>query len=278
MEASPFEVVEVSTRGDQHPDKPLHRAGGVGVFVKGLEAALLNHEIDLAVHSLKDLPSKLPPDVALGAIPERGDPRDAFVSDTGVGLMSIPTGARLGTGSPRRRAQILSLRPDLEVVGIRGNVDTRLEKLKNIEYDALVLAAAGLIRLGREEAITEILSPELLLPAAGQGALGVELRADDERIRSLVQAINHSVSWAAGTAERAFMARLGAGCHVPSAAFALVDDDQLWLRGLVADSKGQTILRGERRGAQADAEIVGKALAEDLVARGAAALLNGAQE
>ena len=271
-----FRIVEVSTRGDRDRETPLHLTGGVGFFVKGLELALLDDEVDLAVHSLKDLPSSVPPGLALGAIPERGDPRDTLVSESGDALMDLPPGARVGTGSPRRKAQILALRPDLKVVGIRGNVDTRLEKLTGRAYDAVVLAAAGLIRLGHESVITETLPPETLLPAAGQGALAVEIRADDERTRSLVEPVNHEPSWAAATAERAFMARLGAGCHVPAAAYAQVSDGALWLRGLVSSHDGQSIIRGERRGSFDKAATIGDTVAEDLLDRGAGKLLRDA--
>lgn len=271
-----FRIVEVSTRGDRDRETPLHLTGGVGFFVKGLELALLDDEVDLAVHSLKDLPSRVPPGLALGAIPERGDPRDTLVSESGDALVDLPPSARVGTGSPRRKAQILALRPDLRVVGIRGNVDTRLEKLTSRAYDAVVLAAAGLIRLGHESVITETLPPETLLPAAGQGALAVEIRADDERTRSLVEPVNHEPSWAAATAERAFMARLGAGCHVPAAAYAQVGDDELWLRGLVSSHDGQSIIRSERRGSSDKAAMIGDSVAEDLLDRGADKLLRDA--
>jgi hydroxymethylbilane synthase len=273
-----FRIVEVSTRGDRDRETPLHRAGGVGLFVKGLEVALLDDKIDLAVHSLKDMPSRVPPNLALAAVPQRADPRDTLVSAAHRNLMDLPPGARVGTGSPRRKAQILGLRPDLDVVGIRGNVDTRLRKVFAGDYDAVVLAAAGLIRLGREGAVTEWLSPEVLLPAAGQGALAVEIRAGDEETRALVAAANYQPAWAAARAERSFMARLGAGCHVPAAAYAVVDGDEgrLWLRGLVASLDGQRMIRAQRRGAMDAAEELGKAVAVDLLERGAEPLLGRA--
>lgn len=271
-----FEIVEVRTRGDRDRSVPLHQAGGVGLFVKELEYALLDDEIDLAVHSLKDMPSRTPPRLSLAAVPERADPRDTLVSRAGFGLSELPPASRVGTGSPRRRAQILALRPDLEVVGIRGNVDTRLSKVEDGAYDAVVLAAAGLDRLGRRDAITEILPPEMLLPAAGQGALAVELRANDAPTHALVAPVNHQASWAAAGAERAFMARLGAGCHVPAAAYALVDDE-LWLRALVASRDGDRIIRGERRGPMDQAELLGRTMAQDLLDRGAGELLRRAE-
>jgi hydroxymethylbilane synthase len=267
------DFVEVTTRGDWDRETPLNLTGGVGFFVKGLELALLKGEIDAAVHSLKDLPSQVPPGLALAAVPERGNPRDALVSASGTGLDDLPEGARVGTGSPRRKAQLLRRRSDLQVVGIRGNVDTRLEKLRGPEYDAVVLAAAGLERLGREETITEILEPETMLPAAGQGSLAVEIRADDEHTRSLIAEVNHAPSWAAANAERALMARLGAGCHVPAAAYAVADGDELWLRALVSSHDGQKAIRAEARGPVDDPRSVGYDAADDLLARGAAVLL-----
>ncbi len=268
-----FQIVEVTTQGDRDRKTPLHRAGGVGLFVKALEVALLDDAIDLAVHSLKDMPSRVPPALALAAVPERADPRDVLVSPAGASLLELPAGARVGTGSPRRKAQLLNRRPDLEVVGIRGNVDTRLRKAEGADYDAVVLAAAGLTRLEREDAITEVLPPETLLPAAGQGALAVEIRADDEQTRTLVAPVNHPSSWAAAAAERSFMARLGAGCHVPAAAYAVIDEGDVWLRGLVASHDGQRMIRNERRGPMEQAEAVGEAVAEDLLGRGAGDLL-----
>lgn len=269
-----FQVVEVTTRGDRERSTPLNQAGGVGLFVKALEIALRNGDIDLAVHSLKDMPSRVPPDLVLAAVPERDDPRDALVSPSGARLLDLPPGAFIGTGSPRRKAQLLAYRPDLSVIGIRGNVDTRLAKVAGSDYDALILAVAGLKRLMREDVITEVLPTQVSLPAAGQGSLAVEIRADDERTRAVVEPINHPASWAAAAAERGFMARLGAGCHVPAAAYAVVDGSELWLRGLVASQDGQRMIRSERRRPMHHAEALGHAVASDLLERGAGALLN----
>ncbi|MGD2105835.1 MAG: hydroxymethylbilane synthase, partial [Anaerolineae bacterium] len=268
-----FEIVEVSTWGDRDRQTPLRLSGGVGVFVKGLEYALLDEEIDLAVHSLKDMPSRVPPHLALGAVPERGDPRDALVSAAGLTLLDLPSRSRVGTGSPRRRAQLLAVRPDLDIVGIRGNVETRLAKLGSGEYEAVVLATAGLVRLGRDSVISQVLSPETMLPAAGQGALAVEVRADDGRTQEVVASANHAASWFAAVAERGFMARLGAGCHVPAAAYALLEGNDLWVRGLAGSHDGQTVIRGERRGLPEEAEALGRAVADDLLDRGARDLL-----
>ncbi len=268
-----FRIVEISTRGDRDRETPLDQAGGVGMFVKGLEMALLDGHIDVAVHSLKDVPSRMAPNLALAAVPPRADPRDTIVSARGAKLMALPAGSRIGTGSPRRQAQILMLRPDLEVVGIRGNVDTRLRKVGQALYDAVVLAAAGLVRLGRRDAITEWLPPELMLPAAGQGALAVEVRADDGRMRATAATANHPASWAAAQAERGFMAHLAAGCHVPAAAYALVDRGQLWLRGLVSSRDGRIVIRAEGHSALPDARRLGRRVADDLLERGGGPLV-----
>ena len=267
------EIVVVSTRGDRDRKTPLHMTGGVGVFVKELELALLSREIDLAVHSLKDMPSQVPPGLALSAVPRRGDPRDALVSKSGAHLADLPAHGRVGTGSPRRKAELLALRPDLVIVGIRGNVETRLRKLQDKHYDAVVLAAAGLVRLGRDSVITQVLPPETMLPAAGQGALGVETRADDARIRALVAPVNHRASWAAVMAERAFMARLGAGCHVPAAAYAIVDRGDVWLRGLVASHDGKAVIRGHEKGPTDDPVALGTEVADSLLRQGAGAFV-----
>ncbi len=282
-----FQVVQVHTKGDRVRDVPLFRAGGVGLFVKELEVALLNEEIDLAVHSLKDMPSQVPPELSIAATPERADPRDALVSRLGLPLASLPRGARVGTSSRRRAAQLLAFRPDFQIVNLRGNVDTRLRKAKGEEYDAVVLASAGLIRLDRAGRITEVLSPEVMLPAGGQGALAVQVRAADERAGSLVAPLNHLPTRTTTTAERAFLARLGGGCHVPIAAYAVLEDDQLWLRALVGSPDGRTIIRGERRGTALQAQhcpgldstgSLGQELAEELLAQGAADLLDSLEE
>ncbi len=269
-----FKVVEISTRGDRVRDVPLFRAGGVGLFVKELEHALLQDEIDLAVHSLKDMPSQVPPELTIAAVPERGDPRDALVSRLKLPLADLPTGARVGTSSRRRAAQLLALWPDFQIVNLRGNVDTRLRKAEGEQYDAVVLAAAGLMRMNQTDRITETLSPEVMLPAGGQGALAVQVRSDDERAISLVAPLNHPPTWTTVTAERAFLACLGGGCHVPIAAYAELEDDQVWLRALVGSPDGRAIVRGERRGTASQAETLGRALAEELLERGAADLLD----
>ena len=273
-----FQTVKVRTQGDRRQNVPLFQAGGVGLFVKELESALLEGRIDLAVHSLKDMPSQSPPGHAIAAVPEREDARDALVSRLGLTLARLPDGARIGTSSRRRAAQLLALRPDFQIANIRGNVDSRLRKAQSEGYDAIVLAAAGLIRLNRTGDITETLSPEMMLPAAGQGALAVEIRADDKRARALTAPLNHLPTWHATVAERGFLARLGGGCHVPIAAYAVVENGQLWLRALVASGDGRTLIAGERRGGTSEAEALGRTLAEDLLKRGVAELLSQWEE
>ncbi|MCP4540210.1 MAG: hydroxymethylbilane synthase [Chloroflexi bacterium] len=273
-----FQVVEISTRGDRVRDVPLFQAGGVGLFVKELEYALRQDEIDLAVHSLKDMPSQVPPELTLAAVPERGDPRDALVSRLKLPLMDLPDGARVGTSSRRRAAQLLALRPDFQIVNLRGNVDTRLRKAESDQYDAVVLAAAGLMRMDQDDRITETLSPEMMLPAGGQGALAVEVRSDDEQTIFLAAPLNHPPTWTTVIAERAFLARLGGGCHVPIAAYAELKGNQLWLRALVGSPDGRTLVQGERRGTASQAEMLGRALAGELLEQGAAELLDALEE
>ena len=273
-----FRTEKVRTQGDRRQNVPLFQAGGAGLFVRELESALLEGRIDLAVHSLKDMPSQLPSGHVIAAVPEREDARDALVSRLGFTLARLPDGARVGTSSRRRAAQLLALRPDFQIVNIRGNVGTRLRKAQSEEYDAIVLAAAGLIRLNRTGDITELLSPEMMLPAAGQGALAVEIRAGDKRARALTAPLNHLPTWYATSAERGFLATLGGGCHVPIAAYAEVKGSQLWLRALVASVDGRTQVTGERRGETSEAEALGQTLAEDLLKRGAAELLGQWEE
>ncbi|MBN1262446.1 MAG: hydroxymethylbilane synthase [Anaerolineae bacterium] len=268
-----FEVIEIRTTGDRVRDRPLFQAGGVGLFVKELEVALLAAEIDLAVHSLKDMPGRVTPGLDIAAMPEREDPRDALVSRLGLTLDALPEGARVGTSSRRRAAQLLAQRPDLEILDIRGNIDTRLRKAAEEPYDAVILAVAGLVRLGLAGRITQVLPPEVMLPAVGQGALAVEIRDDDASTRALVLPLDHPVTRSAVTAERAFMVRLGGGCHVPIGAYAIVDEGGLWLRGFVASPDGQTVIHGDRRGPVDKPESLGSALAEELLAGGALNLL-----
>lgn len=257
----------VKTSGDRGHGKEI------GAFVKELEEALQRGEIDLAVHSLKDLPTRPPEGLMIGAVPERAAPHDALISREGRSLQQLPKGARVGTGSPRRRAQLLALRSDFEVVPIRGNVDTRLQKLDAGEVEALVLAKAGLERLGLAERVTEVLPLDAMLPAVGQGALALEVRADDAFARELVQPLDHPETRAAVEAERAFLEALGGGCRVPIAAYGRVEGENLVLDGLVADPDGLTVLKGCVEGVPDKAEELGHELAERLLAQGAADLL-----
>jgi hydroxymethylbilane synthase len=263
----------IKTEGDKDQVRPLADIGGLGVFTKALEDALLAHEIDIAVHSLKDLPTDLVPGLTIAAVPEREDPRDCIVSRHEVGLTSLPQGARVGTASARRTAQVLALRPDLNIVPLRGNVDTRLRKAASIEYDAIVLAAAGITRLGRAAEITEYLPLEQVLPDPGQGALAVEVRTDYTELAELVGKLDHAPTRAGVTAERACLRALGGGCRMPIGAFANVRDDQMDLQGVVASTDGQQIVRGGVTGRTADAEKLGTRLAVRLLIDGAGQIL-----
>lgn len=267
----------VKTTGDKISGTPLAQlgraTGGKGLFTKEIEEALLGSNgaahADLAVHSLKDLPTELPEGLALAAIPEREDPRDAMV---GRKLADLAPGSAVGTSSPRRATQLRRLRPDLRIESIRGNLDTRLRKLDEGQYAAIVLAAAGLHRLGWAGRIAEILSPETMCPAVGQGALAIETR-DAGAAREACGALDHSATHAAVTAERAFLRALGGGCQVPIGAYARIESETLLLQGLVIAPDGSQIVNGERAGAPLDAEQIGAGLAADLLARGARALL-----
>ena len=261
-----LEVREIHTEGDRST-APLAEIGGLGVFTKAIEDALLSGEVDLAVHSLKDLPADLAPGLMLASVPPRADARDALVSRGGVPLLGLPPGARIGTGSGRRAVQIRALRPDVETAEIRGNVDTRIRKAESGEYDAVVLAMAGLTRLGLEDHITQVFELAELLPAVGQAALGIETRADDAEALALARAINDAETHAAVDAERAYLQRLGGGCRLPVGAFAVVEDDELALSAMIAG--GETILRAEVRGPMSAPEKLGFRAADDVLAQGA---------
>lgn len=270
------ELVAMTTRGDRVLDIPLAHIGGKALFVKELERGIWEDRADIAVHSIKDVPAQLPEGMHLPVVLERENPCDAFVSDRYEGLEALPVGARLGTSSLRRECQLRAQRPDLQVGTLRGNVQTRLGKLANGEFDAIVLAASGLQRLGLGEHIRCRLTPEQSLPAVGQGALGIECRIDDQASNELIASLTHHPSQLRVVAERAVNARLEGSCHVPLAAFALLDDQELWLRALVGSRDGRRVLRGEIRGeASAGAEL-GRQLADDLLSRGAAELLTAA--
>ncbi len=269
-----FEIKHVHTGGDRDQKSPLALIGGEGLFVKEIEHALLAHEIDLAVHSLKDMPTIQPDGLVLGAILVREDPRDAVVSRLGQPLSGLPEGARVGTGSRRREAQLRAFRPDLEIVALRGNVDTRLRKSSTDDYDAVVLASAGLIRLGFGPQITELLPLDVMLPAVGQGAIAVEVRSDDAATRDLVRELDDAPTRAATEAERSFLSALGGGCHVPIAAHGKTTANGIWLRGLVAHVSGRPVLRGAAHGPIDRAAALGTDLAHQLLAQGASRLLS----
>ncbi len=268
------EIIVIKTSGDRFVDRTIQFLGGKGVFTKEIEDALLGSEIDLAVHSMKDLPTELPEGLAIAAVPEREDPRDVVVSRGNVRLEHLPKGASVATGSLRRKAQILNYRSDLSLVPIRGNVDTRLRKLDTERLDAIVLAAAGLKRLGRQDRISEYLSPDICLSAVAQGALAIETRAD-EPSRQAVAFMNHDSSFLEVAAERAFLRKLGGGCHVPVAARAVVDRQLINLTGMVADTDGRRICRGSISGRTAEGVALGTALAERLLRDGAREMLGG---
>jgi hydroxymethylbilane synthase len=266
-------LVPMVSRGDKLLDAPLAKIGGKGLFVKELETALLEGEADIAVHSMKDVPMDFPEGLGLYCICEREDPRDAFVSNTYASLDALPAGSVVGTSSLRRQAQLLARRPDLKIQFLRGNVNTRLAKLDAGDYDAIILAAAGLIRLGFEERIRASISAEDSLPAGGQGAVGIECRTADSEIHALLAPLHHRDTALRVTAERALNKRLNGGCQVPIACYALLENDQLWLRGLVGQPDGGLLLRAESRAALTEAEALGVQVAEDLLAQGAGAIL-----
>ncbi|MQA84881.1 MAG: hydroxymethylbilane synthase [Streptosporangiales bacterium] len=274
----PVELVGVTTYGDvaRAPLAQLSQIGGTGVFVSALRERLLAGEIDLAVHSLKDLPTAGEPGLVVAAVPPREDPRDVLVAGGGRKLADLPPGARVGTGSPRRAAQLLMLRPDLEVVPIRGNADTRLGKVTSGEFDAVVLAHAGLARLARLDAVTEVFEPEQMLPAPGQGALAAECRADDTSTVSALGVLDDAGTRAAVTAERALLAALEAGCSAPVGAHAdLAGPGKLDLCAAVLALDGSASVRLSAAGSPDEAEGLGRRLAADLLAKGAAALMGG---
>lgn len=266
-------LVPMVSRGDKLLDAPLAKIGGKGLFVKELETALLEDEADIAVHSMKDVPMDFPDGLGLFCICEREDPRDAFVSNTFDSLDALPAGAVVGTSSLRRQAQLLARRPDLKIQFLRGNVNTRLAKLDAGEYDAIILAAAGLIRLGFQNRIRSSISVDDSLPAGGQGAVGIECRTADTEIHALLAPLHHRDTALRVTAERALNKRLNGGCQVPIACYAILEGDQLWLRGLVGQPDGGTLLRAESRALASDAESLGVRVAEDLLGQGAEAIL-----
>lgn len=267
------ELVTFVTQGDKILDTPLAKIGGKGLFVKELENALLDGRADLAVHSMKDVPMELPEGLSLAVICQREDPADAFVSNTYAQLDDLPQGATLGTSSLRRKCQIQAWRPDLNIIDLRGNVGTRLSKLDAGQYDAIILAAAGLKRLGLHTRIRETLATSLSLPAVGQGALGLECRQGDQRVLALIQPLSDQTTEICVRAERAFNHRLQGGCQVPIAGFAVLQQDSIYMQGRVGSVDGQELLKAEISGAAADGEALGRQLAEQLLLQGADRLL-----
>ena len=267
----------MTTRGDQILDRSLAAVGGKGLFIKELEQALGEKRADLAVHSLKDVPMDMPDGFALAAILPREDPHDAFVSNRHIALSALPAGAVVGTSSLRREAALRAAYPHLRVAALRGNVGTRLKKLDEGQYDAIILAVAGLMRLGLGDRIRSVLLPEQSLPAVGQGALAIETLAARADLIELMQPLHDPATAACTRAERAFSRGLSGSCHTPLAAHALIRDGEVWLRGFLATPDGKRALRGEARGARDDPEAVGRTLAEDFRARGAAEILAQAE-
>ncbi|RUO29146.1 hydroxymethylbilane synthase [Aliidiomarina sedimenti] len=272
------ELLPMSTRGDVILDTPLAKIGGKGLFVKELEVAMIERRADLAVHSMKDLPVEFPPGLELFTICEREEPSDAFVSNQYDNLQQMPEGAVVGTCSLRRRCQIAARFPHLRIKDLRGNVQTRLRKLDEGEFDAIILATSGLVRLELGERIRMRLPAEESLPANGQGALGIECRSDDDRVKAYLKPLEHEITRICVLAERAMNRRLEGGCQVPIGAFAELHGDEIYLRGLVGRPDGSEIVRGEIRGDKTDAEDLGTALADDLLSRGAGVILRDVYE
>jgi hydroxymethylbilane synthase len=267
------EILGMTTTGDQILDSPLARIGGKGLFVKELEQALADGRADLAVHSMKDVPMNLPEGFALAATGEREDPRDAFVSVRFQRLEDLPEGSIVGTSSLRRQSQLQARFPHLKIESLRGNLQTRLRKLDEGQYAAIILAAAGLIRLGLEDRITQLIGPENSIPAVGQGALGIEIRADRDDMRTLLEPLNHADTAACVVAERAMSRALAGSCTVPLGAYAYIDNGRLHMSGFVATVDGSEMVRDSIEGAPKDADALGRALAEKLIAQGADRIL-----
>ena len=266
-------LLTMKTRGDKLLDAPLAKVGGKGLFVKELEVGLLDGRADLAVHSLKDVPVEFPEGLELALVMEREDPRDAFVSNNYASLATMPAGTLVGTSSLRRQTQVRERYPELRVDWLRGNVNTRLAKLDEGQYDAIILAASGLQRLGFDDRIKAPIAPEECLPAIGQGVLGIEIRSDDAQLRELIAPLAHAETTLRITAERALNQTLNGGCQVPIAGYAELEDDQLYLRGLVGEPDGSKILRAEIRGNSTQAHQLGVELAQQLLAQGADRIL-----
>ena len=268
-----IETVIIKTKGDKITDVPLAKIGGKGLFTKELEVALVDGRIDIAVHSLKDLPTELPEGIALAAVPVRESPYDALVSTKYDSIGDLPKGATVGTSSLRRQAQLRATRPDLDIVDLRGNIDTRIGKVESGELDGAILAAAGLNRLGRADAIAAELGIDDMMPAVAQGALGIEARIDDSETQSILEAVHHEDTWIAARAERAFLSALEGGCQVPLGGHATLNDENISMVGAVWPVDGSKSIAGKCDGSVDDPESVGRALADDLLALGAGELI-----
>ncbi|KGX88061.1 hydroxymethylbilane synthase [Pontibacillus marinus] len=272
-----FEVKKIVTKGDKILDVTLSKVGGKGLFVKEIEQAMYDKEIDMAVHSMKDMPAETPEGLTIGCIPIREDHRDAYIANDNVLLKDLPNGAIVGTSSLRRGSQIKASRPDLEIKWIRGNIDTRLRKLKEEDYDAIILATAGLKRMGwSDDVITEYLEPDVCVPAVGQGALAIECREDDSELRGLLDQLNHEYTYRTVIAERTFLDLLNGGCQVPIGGYAYLDGDEIVLTAMVGTSDGTTILTEQVRGT--DSVEVGREAANLIINRGGAKIIEEAKE
>ncbi|MEE9258232.1 MAG: hydroxymethylbilane synthase [Nitrospinaceae bacterium] len=267
------EIKTIVTSGDKIQDVPLAKVGGKGLFVKEIEEALMRKEIDIAVHSMKDVPMKLPRELVIGTVTERENPFDALISRNHVKLADLPSKARVGTSSLRRSSQLLNRRPDLKIVSLRGNLDTRIRKLEEEGLDAIILAVAGLRRMGWEDKITEIIAPDILLPAMGQGALGIESRRYDVELQEYLQDLDHEETHLAVEAERAFVGELEGGCQVPIGAFATINNRELTIKGLVASLDGKTMYQQEKKGPSPEARNLGAELGKELLNMGADKIL-----
>lgn len=267
------ELIAIRTQGDKILDKPLSDIGGKGLFLKELEQQLLARSADIAVHSMKDVTIDLQAGLKLAVIMQRADPRDVLISNNFSTLSNLPEGSRIGTSSLRRQSQLKAKRPDLMIMNLRGNIGTRLRKLDNQEYDGIILAAAGILRLRLDHRIKEYLSTDIMLPAVGQGAIGIETRSDDQEVQQILQPLNDPDTVFQLTAERAFSGRLYGSCQLPMAAYAEASGDELYLRGLVGSVDGSEIVAGEIRGSKSDAENIGLQLAETLLQKGADRIL-----
>ncbi|MDR4509722.1 MAG: hydroxymethylbilane synthase [Candidatus Brocadiaceae bacterium] len=268
-----FQLEKISTRGDKITDVPLSRLGGVGLFTKELEVALINEKIDIAVHSAKDLPTEIDNELTIGATPEREDPHDALISANNETLESLPKKARIGTSSLRRRAHLLAFRPDFQILDLRGNLDTRIKKLENGEMDAIIVAHAGLIRMGYTGTISQVIPFDIMLPAVAQGALGIEIRKDDSRTKDIISEFNDKETKVAVEAERSLLAKLEGGCQVPIGAHAHIQENTLHLEAIICSLEGNRVVRDKQSGPIDQAVKIGNELAQRMLENGGEEIL-----